>query len=134
MNPGAFSIEQGFRQPTTASRPSMHSRSVTSPSAPASSQEFLSDDDYTEEVFSDGDDDRSQANPEGSFFLENMIRPITQGTRSSMRRLTGGRSRENDRARDALRGKTFAQPPKSPRVPKVPAAYLQKPQSPSDLM
>ena len=129
MNPGAFNMA-----PST--RPSMHARSVTSPSAPASLQTnattYLSDEDYAEEVFSDGDDDRAAA-PEGSFFLENMIKPLAQGTRSSMRRLTVGRSRDSDRMRDGLRveRRGMSQPPKSPRVPKVPSAYLTAPKSAS---
>ena len=133
MNPGAFNM-------APSSRPSMHSRSVTSPSAPASFQSnvttYLSDDDYTEEVFSDGDDERAAAPGEGSFFLENMIKPLAQGTRSGMRRLTGGRSRDNDRIREGLRAERrgMSQPPKSPRVPKVPSAYLtqQKATSPGE--
>jgi hypothetical protein len=135
MNPGAFNIG-----PTP--RPGMHSRSVTSPSAPASSSSqltlvplstYTSDDDYIEEVFSDGDEDRVAASGEGSFFLENMIKPLTQGTRSGVRRLTGGRSRDNDRMRDNLRveRRGLSQPPKSPRVPKVPREYLGKTTSPS---
>ena len=130
MNPGAFNL-------IPSGRPSMHSRSVTSPSAPASYQpnptlnyNYTSDEDNMEEVFSDGDDERATAAGEGSFFLENMIKPIAQGTRSSMRRLTGGRSRDNERMRDNLRAgdtgrRGLSQPPRSPRVPKVPSAYLQ---------
>jgi hypothetical protein len=133
MNPGAFNV-------VPSTRPSMHSRSVTSPSAPASFQSnvttYLSDDDYTEEVFSDGDDERAAAPGEGSFFLENMIKPLAQGTRSGMRRLTGGRSKDNDRMREGLRAERrgMSQPPKSPRVPKVPSAYLtqQKSTSPGE--
>jgi len=131
MNPGAFM--------TTLKRPSMHARSVTSPSAPASAQatlDFLSDDDYLEEVFSDGDDERVLP-AEGSFFLENMIKPLAQGTKSGVRRLTGGRSRDNERLRDGIRGERrgLSQPPgssKSPKVPKVPSAYLQNPMSPGE--
>ncbi|RFU32893.1 hypothetical protein B7463_g3440, partial [Scytalidium lignicola] len=99
MNPGAFNLGLG-------ARPSMHSRSITSPSAPASMQPsaglYLSDDDYAEEVFSDGDDERATTH-EGSFFLENMIKPVAHSTRTRIRRLTGGRTRENDRQRDAFR-------------------------------
>ncbi|KAF4636166.1 hypothetical protein G7Y89_g1928 [Cudoniella acicularis] len=129
MNPGAFNV--------VSSRPSMHSRSVTSPSAPASFQSnittYLSDEDNTEEVFSDGDDERAPISGEGSFFLENMIKPIAQGTRSSMRRLTGGRTKDNERLRENLRvdRRGLSQPPKSPRVPKVPSAYLQQNQKSS---
>jgi hypothetical protein len=132
MNPGAFNLGP--------SRPSMHARSVTSPSAPASSSQtslpdFMSDDDYADEVFSDGDDERPPATHEGSFFLEKMIRPVAHGTRSGMRRLTGGRSRENDKQRDVLRAERrgAAQAPKSPQVPEVPevpevpSMFLQSP-------
>lgn len=127
MNPGAFNL-------ATSTRPNMHARSVTSPSAPASSSQasisdFMSDDEYTEEVFSDGDDERPPATGEGSFFLENMVRPLAQGTRSGMRRLTGGRSRDNERQRDILRAERrgLSQAPKSPQVPRVPSVYLQMP-------
>lgn len=129
MNPGAFNL-------VPSTRPSLHSRSVTSPSAPFQphTTTYLSDDDYLEEVFSDGDDDRAAATGEGSFFLENMIKPIAQGTRSGMRRLTGGRSRENERMRDNLRveRRGMSQPPKSPRVPRVPSVYLAKNTSPAE--
>lgn len=128
MNPGAFNL-------AVSARPSMHSRSVTSPSAPASFQGnvtmYMSDEDYIEEVFSDGDEERAPTG-EGSFFLENMIKPIAQGTRSGVRRLTGGRSRDNERLRENLRAdrRGLSQTPKSPKVPRVPSAYLQKPQMP----
>jgi len=127
MNPGAFN----WVPPT---RPGMHARSITSPSASSSyaaMPDFMSDDDYAEEVFSDGDDERgAYAAPEGSFFLENMIKPLAHGTRSGMRRLTGGRSKDNERHRDVVRGERrgTSQGPKSPRVPKVPSAYLHKPE------
>jgi hypothetical protein len=118
MNPGAFNLAAPL------SRPSLHSRSVTSPSAPSTFQNsvttYMSDEDYAEEIFSDGDDERVTKG-EGSFFLENMIKPA----RSGMRRLTGGRSRDNERFRDNLRvdRRGMSQPPKSPRVPKIPSAY-----------
>jgi hypothetical protein len=117
MNPGAFNVGiSGAPSSSAAStltlttsitppnRPGLHARSVTSPSAPASYHpqlapgELTSDDEFPEDVFSDGDDERpGTANGEGaggSFFLENVIRPLTQGTRSRMRRMTGGRSRD----------------------------------------
>lgn len=132
MNPGAFNL-------TPSSRPTLHSRSVTSPSASTFQGNLIynSDDDFTEEVFSDGDgdDERATATGEGSFFLENMIKPLSQGTRSGLRRLTGGRSRDNDKFRESLRTdrRGLSQPPRSPRVPKLPSAYLQQmPASPSD--
>jgi len=121
MNPGAFNVPPGLR-------PSMHARSVTSPSAPSSHQpDFMSDDEYATEVFSDGDEGRGTV-AEGGFFLESMIRPLAQGTRSGMRRLTGGRNRENERLREQVRAERRGelQIPKSPRVPKVPREYLQQ--------
>jgi hypothetical protein len=121
MNPGAFNVGVSGGTPssnnnhnhnsdniitttiTPPSRPGLHARSITSPSAPASyhsaAGDVTSDDElFSEDVFSDGDDERpSTANGEsagGSFFLENVIRPLTQSTRSRVRRMTGGRSRD----------------------------------------
>ncbi|OTA96093.1 hypothetical protein M434DRAFT_28180 [Hypoxylon sp. CO27-5] len=123
MNPGAFNL-------AVTARPGLHSRSVTSPSAPASwnqpnSSELTSDDELTEDVFSDGDDDRPpNGAPESSFFLENMIKPIAQTTRTHMRRLTGGgRSRDHaEKQRELFRAR---QQQVSPQVPKVPHSFLQ---------
>lgn len=125
MNPGAFSFGLG-------TRPSMHSRSITSPSAPASVQGnsgvYLSDDDYGEEVFSEGDDERPAVPGESSFFLENMIKPVAHGTRTRIRRLTGGRTKESERLRDAFRADRRGAQTKSPspKVPPVPTEYLRK--------
>ncbi|KAI9736430.1 MAG: Cell morphogenesis protein PAG1 [Claussenomyces sp. TS43310] len=134
MNPGAFNLN-----PNAPTRPSLHSRSVTSPSAPAyqssnATLDFLSDDDYADEVFSDGDEGAAPAAAaaaDTSFFLDNMIRPARVG----MRRLTGGRSKDAERLRDGVRDEKrgLSQPPyKSPRVPKVPGQYLQYQRSPGD--
>lgn len=123
MNPGAFNIG-GPGPAMLSNRPGLHSRSITSPSAPASYSphlgDFASDDEFAEDVFSDGDDERPNAGGgEGSFFLENMIRPLAQSTRSRMRRLTGGRSRDE----------RFTT---SPQLPKIPSNFLgqQKGQPP----
>lgn len=125
MTPGAFNATV---------RP-VHNRSVTSPSAPASYNpqlvEFTSDDELTEDVFSDDDVERGPNGPggsgsgDGSFFLENMIRPVKQqmGRASMVRRLTGGRSRETERQRDLFRQQ---QQSMSPQVPKVPDGFLNK--------
>ncbi|KAI9829877.1 MAG: hypothetical protein M1819_005975 [Sarea resinae] len=125
MTPTAFAIPQGL-----PGRPSMHSRSVTSPAVnsfqTSTGIELLSDDDM-DEIFSDDEHSTTtgQGN-EGSFFLENMIRPLAHGTRSGMRRLTGGGGKERERQRDALRAeRKFNMNPSSPRVPKVPSAYMQ---------
>ena len=118
MNPGAFNVgpPSNHPGPVSTTRPSLHSRSITSPSAPLSFNpqivELASDDEYTEDVFSDGDDDRpATGGMEGSFFLENMIRPLAQSTRSRVRRLTGGRSRDERYVT-------------SPQVPRLPNAFL----------
>ncbi|KAI1327526.1 cell morphogenesis N-terminal-domain-containing protein [Xylariaceae sp. FL0255] len=121
--------------PTAFMRPSLHSRSITSPSTPASYQpqlgELTSDEEMTEDVFSDGDGEDYRQPPtavptEGSFFLENMIKPIKQTTRTHVRRLTGGRSREADRQRELFRAAQQVSP-----VPKVPSAFLQHNRNPS---
>ncbi|KAH9887177.1 cell morphogenesis N-terminal-domain-containing protein [Xylariomycetidae sp. FL2044] len=144
MNPAAFNPNP------ISTRPGLHFRSITSPSAPASYSphlaEFTSDEELTEDLFSDGDDDPRSAGaasfsggsmpggpgtltgapsgPEnGSFFLENMIKPIAQTTRTRMRRLTGGRSRDAERQREILRAGTLGP---SPQVPKVPNSFLQQ--------
>ncbi|KAH6635292.1 cell morphogenesis N-terminal-domain-containing protein [Chaetomium sp. MPI-SDFR-AT-0129] len=149
MNPGAFNVG-GNSTPNSAStslssssgnsnsnnltviatspvhRPGLHSRSVTSPSAPTSHHvlppgDLTSDDEFPEDVFSDGDDEQHQFGQQGqqgghqaqqqhqgqpgphqrrpstsnaNAFLENVIRPLTQSTRSRMRRMTGSRSRD----------------------------------------
>ncbi|RYO79438.1 hypothetical protein DL762_008182 [Monosporascus cannonballus] len=134
MNPGAFHAGNGL---SVTVRPGLHSRSITSPSAPASYQpqlsDFTSDEELTEDVFSDGDDERPAPNQglgvvgggmgsEGSFFLENMIKPRKQGPRGRVRRLTGGRSR-----RDLV----VDEP--SPQVPPVPNSFLQQQQGKPNL-
>jgi len=135
MNHGAFNSAAA---PANATRPALHLRSITSPSAPASYQpqlaDFTSDEELIEDVFSDGEEDRQGVAPnlpaENSFFLENMIRPIKQTTRTHMRRLTGGRSRETDRQRDLFRAAQQVSP-----VPKVPSTFLQhKPNLSGDMV
>ncbi|KAL2761141.1 hypothetical protein ACRALDRAFT_1078419 [Sodiomyces alcalophilus JCM 7366] len=124
-----------------APRPPLHTRSITSPSAPASHQphisEIVSDDEYTDDVFSDGDDERPSADSSASSFsLESVIQPIAQSTRTRIRRLTGGRTREADRARELFRAERAA--PTTP-VPKLPANLFppnqtQPPSSQGDML
>ena len=129
MTPMAFAVSPG---PTSAPlRPGLHTRSITSPVVNQRSPNgmALSGDENDSSV---SDDEamgmtRTQSNDK-AFFLESMIRPITQGTksgfRSGMRRLTGGGdAKEKERAREALRAE------KSPQVPKVPEVYLRNPRS-----
>lgn len=131
MNPGAFN---NATIAVSTGRPALHARSVTSPSMPASYQQqltdFTSDEELTEDIFSDGEEDRARAAPsappENSFFLENMFKPIKQSTRTHMRRLTGGRSRETDRQRELFRAAQQVSP-----VPKVPSTFLQHKPNPS---
>ncbi|KAI4602921.1 Cell morphogenesis protein PAG1 [Pestalotiopsis sp. 9143b] len=119
MSPAAFSAEPPLV------RPGLLNRSITSPMVSSGYTpqlaEFTSDDELTEDVFSDGDDDRSHPG-DGSFFLESMIKPVKQATRSHMRRLTGGRSRDADRQRDLFRTQIGQSP--NPQVPKVPQTFL----------
>ncbi|KAI0395896.1 cell morphogenesis N-terminal-domain-containing protein [Xylariaceae sp. FL0594] len=145
MNPGVFNTAAAAAtaQPASNNRPALHLRSVTSPSVPASYQpqiaDFTSDEELFEDVFSDGEEDRQGAAAaaaapnlpaENSFFLENMIKPIKQSTRTHMRRLTGGRSRETDRQRDLFRAAQQVSP-----VPRVPSTFLQhKPNLSGDMV
>ncbi|KAJ4139044.1 Cell morphogenesis protein PAG1 [Fusarium oxysporum] len=97
MNPGAFSVVI----PTV--RPGLHSRSITSPSAPASYQpqmgDIVSDDEYVG-GFSDADDERpGTGHTESAFYLENMIKPVTRRPQSRMRRGPSSRSRD-ERSRE----------------------------------
>ena len=110
-------------------RPPIHARSVTSPvnNLPIATGSELLSDNETDEVFSDDERSTAHQHPrDAPFFLESVIR----GTRSGMRRLTGGGSgRDGERQRDKLRAhkKAYNQNPKSPKVPKVPEVYLQNP-------
>jgi hypothetical protein len=122
MTPTAFTAPA---MPPT--RPPMHARSVTSPvnNLPSATGIDLHSDHEADEVFSDDERSTAHGQPrDAPYFLESVIR----GTRSGMRRLTGGGGgRDGERQRDLLRShkKGLNQNPKSPKVPKVPEAYLQ---------
>ena len=110
MDPAAFNL-------IAPPRPSLHSRSITSPSAPAGHQaqiaEMGSDDEYASGGFSDADDERPSFGPaEGAFFLESMIHQSRQASRPGLRRLTS-RSRD-ERYREKAPGGRFLNmfPPK----------------------
>jgi len=145
MTPGAFST---FTSSTTnlpstssaSSRPGLHARSVTSPSAPNQVQRIspgLSSTALDEqgEPFSDDEyasgRSGSTSTDKGNFSLEGVVKPLAQDTRSrirsGMRRLTGGGgdAREATKTREAI--KQALQ--KSPQVPKVPDIYLVNPKS-----
>lgn len=138
MTPGAFStfasstssLPSGNQGPP---RPGLHSRSVTSPSAPNQNQRISPNISSTaldemSEAFSDDEyaSGRSGSTDKGIFSPENTTKPPAQDTRSrfrsGMRRLTGGGGdgKESMKTRDAI--KLALQ--KSPQVPKVPDIYL----------
>jgi hypothetical protein len=143
MSPTAFAVP-----PVPPMRPNLQSRSVTSPAA-NHAHAFPGDgshpyDTDTDEIFSE-DESRNNSvsttmdqpgadRTDPAFSLGNMIRPLAQGTRSSMRRLTGGGTAakiEKDRFREVYRGTDPIKTAKSPKVPKVPATYLQSPPMPA---
>jgi hypothetical protein len=134
MNPAAFnhvtSSQPNAPQSTNLGRPGLHSRSVTSPSAPNQHQRIspahstATLDDHGE-PFSDDDLATGRSTNPGAerpYRLENMIGGLRQETRSKlrsgMRRLTGssGDAREREKIKQSLQ--------KSPQVPKVPDIYL----------
>jgi hypothetical protein len=145
MTPGAFSTfaASAANHAATAnasSRPGLHARSVTSPSAPNHPQrispamssaaldeqsEPFSDDEYASGRSGSASTDKN------NFSLEGVVKPLAQDTRSrirsGMRRLTGGGgdAREGTKTREAI--KQALQ--KSPQVPKVPDMYLVNPKS-----
>ncbi|KAF1944366.1 hypothetical protein EJ02DRAFT_452480 [Clathrospora elynae] len=140
MTPGAFSSFVASSTTALSStsnispRPGLHSRSMTSPSAPnapprlSPSISSLTLDEHGEPS---SDDEyaagrSSSTDKAGTFNLENIIKPVAQDTRSrfrsGMRRLTGGGGdiKDGTKTRDAI--KLALQ--KSPQVPKVPDIYL----------
>ncbi len=133
MTPTAFTTP-----PVPPVRPGLHARSVTSPAVnaykPSTRVELLSDDEMNEVLSDDELSSHAASGHEGSFFLENMIRPLAQGTRSRMRRLTGGGGKEKERQRALLRSEkvTNVDRSRSPEVPKVPSHHLQHPRSSGD--
>ncbi|PNY29757.1 Cell morphogenesis protein PAG1 [Tolypocladium capitatum] len=123
MNPGAFTAAM-------PSRPGLHSRSITSPSAPASYQphmagEVTSDEEYLSGGFSDADDERPDArNADGSFLLESMIKAPKQGPRPGTRRFTGRARDDGQRERSA-----------TPVTPRIPSKLFQpKMSGPGDVL
>jgi hypothetical protein len=138
MTPAAFSSFASTAHPAPASsRPGLHSRSVTSPSAgnqyhhlsPALSSSTV---DESNEAFSDDDFAAGRSNSATSgdktFSLDHVIKQDTRSRFATrMRRLTGGGgdAKEKEKTREAI--KQALQ--KSPQVPKVPDIYLVNPRS-----
>jgi hypothetical protein len=140
MTPGAFNSFAASMVPTSNAqyRPGLHSRSVTSPSAPNQDQRIsptisTTALDELSEAFSDDEyaSGRGSSTDKGTFSLENVAKPVAHDTRSrirsGMRRLTGGGGDAKDGARTREAIKLALQ--KSPQVPKVPNIYLVNPKS-----
>ncbi|KAF2273521.1 cell morphogenesis protein-like protein [Westerdykella ornata] len=141
MTPGAFtSFASMAPAPSTSTRPGLHSRSVTSPSASnqyqrqspgLSSAVYESDNAFSDDDLAAGRSSSSNPSEKGPSF-EHVVRPprptdARSRFRSGVRRLTGGGgdAREREKAREAI--KMALQ--KSPEVPKVPDIYLVNPRS-----
>lgn len=127
-------------------RTSLHTRSITSPTNyyPPSShpsnhpalpdinyagRTFLSDDDDDDDAVSDSDDrlTLNHSSPGGTRIgSEGGPASLDTMIRSSVRRLTGTTNRERDKQREVIRAqqRAMVQTATSPRVPKVPPAFL----------
>jgi len=132
MNPGAFAQH--------SARPRVHNRSITSPAIPLNNHtptrldhNYRSGDDTGDELLSDDEllMSRAQTADEmrGVNTSQQTVKPssgggIKTGWRNGLRRLTSNSG--NKDARDVLRGQVTSHVPlaKSPKVPKVPSAWL----------
>jgi hypothetical protein len=133
MNPAAFAQH--------SARPRVHNRSITSPAIPLNNHtptrlehNYRSGDDTADELQSDdelhmsraqtADDLRSPETSQQTMKLESGG-GLKTGWRNGLRRLTSHSGSKD--ARDALRGQMTSHPnppAKSPKVPKVPVAWL----------
>lgn len=126
MSPGAFVVNP-TPTPNQAnpppSRPSLHSRSVTTPvnNIPKVTGLDLTSEDETDDIFSE--DERATGHG-GSRTPGPGLRAVHNG----MRKVQPGVSGKEYRQRDLLRGQSRSrnQTPDSPDVPKVPDAYLRE--------
>lgn len=113
-----------------ASRPSLHSRSITSPATNLGkyhATDMLSDNETDETI---SEDERSTGYG-GSRTLGSTIRATQTTTRKNANNTSGIEYRQRDLLRGQSRSRT--QVPDSPEVPKVPEAYLQQNLKSSDL-
>jgi len=119
MTPAAFSTGQGS---IPLSRPTLHSRSITSPSNTFLTRNGIdmSTDEEPDEIFSD--DERSSGN-NGMPRLDLMMRRSKTTTRQKTPSL-GRPYRQGDLLRGQSRSRSRSQAPHSPEVPKVPVEYL----------
>ena len=130
MNPIAFA--QNGHAPT---RPGLHSRSATSPvmttkkALPFLLSEDVSYDDIGDdrESFSDDELSLERAHTNDDTQQMSTVKPagFKAGLRSGLRRLTSGGSSRAE-VREALKTSV---PGKSPKVPKIPAPYMNAPMS-----
>lgn len=140
MTPGAFNTfaasSSALPPAGNPSRPGLHSRSVTSPSAPNQNQRvspllsYTALDEHSETFSDDEYAARRSGSTDKTFNLEPVAKPVAQDARSrfrsGMRRLTGGNdTKDGAKTREAI--KQALQ--KSPLVPKVPDIYLVNPKS-----
>jgi hypothetical protein len=133
MNPGAFAQH--------SARPRVHNRSITSPAIPLNNHTPTRLDhnyrsggeDTGDELFSDDELHMSRAQTademRGANTSQQTVKPsggggIKTGWRNGLRRLTSNSGSKE--ARDVLRGQVTSHVPlpKSPKVPKVPTAWL----------
>ena len=114
MTPGAFNAVMMAAPPSASGRPGLHSRSITSPSAPASYHPHMvdaaSDDEYRSEGFSDVEEELPSAGNGKISTLETMIRPPSAASRPSLRRLAS-RSRDDRQKEEIPPIPTLKQPP-----------------------
>ena len=129
MSPAAFATNITPANPPPT-RPSLHSRSVTTPvnQLPRTHGADITSEDETDDVFSE--DERATGNG-GSRTLGSSLRSITNGMRKKSPSISGKEYRQ----RDLLRGqsRSRSQAPDSPDVPKVPEAYLRETLKPPDI-
>ena len=129
MTPAAFNPSTNALPPSTAlqARPTLHSRSVTSPANNLSktnnhTNQFLSEDEG-DETFSE--DERSTGYTGAGVKL--LGTTSLRGAQSNIRKMAPGLEGKDYRQRGLLRAqsRSKSQAPGSPQVPKVPDAYLQ---------
>ena len=128
MSPRAFAPTTLSSAAAPASRPTLHSRSVTSPAnnlaKPSKSVNELLSDNEGDETFSE--DERSTGySGAGQRLLGSTS---LRNAQTSIRKMAPGLEGKDYRQRGLLRkqSRSQSQAPGSPRVPKVPEAYLQQ--------
>ena len=122
------SMKPPLTSTTQASRPTLHSRSVTSPAnnitkTVNSASKLLSDDEADETL---SEDERSTGY--GGAGAKLLGSTSLRGAQSSIRKMAPGLEGKDYRQRGLLRAQSRSknQAPGSPQVPKVPEAYLQQ--------